>query len=182
MISKQRYIITWTQQLKTKNIKIACFIQNCASASLETTFHLYYCIIFIVCGLSPGKGGPSYDSCIGCLVNRVHHHMPPPPLSHRTPTICIIYNFANHLLLQMWRKSFSTKLHLSKKICRVPVHISLKCLFLLLSENVNHKICRQFLCETTIRLCQITVQVIFTVSEIVLFSDYPLLNLFPCAQ
>ena len=116
---KQRYFIMWTQQLKT--INIACFIQNCASAILETTFHLYYCIIFIVCGLSPGKGGPSYDSCIGCLVNRVHHHMPPPPpLSHRTPTICIIYNFANHLLLQMWRKSFSTKLHLSKKICRVP--------------------------------------------------------------
>ena len=138
------------------------------------------CIIFIVCGLSPGKGGPSYDSCIGCLVNRgapsyastITPHKPPLSASSIIlQTSCMRSKCGGSRVVFC-----ATNVHISKKLC-LPLDISPKCLLLLLSENANHKICRQFLCETTIRLCQITVQVIFTVSEIVLLSDLSKLNL-----
>ena len=171
------------------------------------------CIIFIVCGLSPGgvQGRAGLVWFLHRLSRKegsVHHHMPPlcsvctiiclhyavyvpsyastmqcmrhhmPPLSHRTPTICLIYNLPNVLHVPSskcggsWVFFCATNVHISKRcVCSLPPDISLKCLLLFLSENAKHKKCRQFLGGTAIRLCQITVQVIFTVLEIVLFSD-----------
>ena len=114
----------------------------------------------------------------------VHHHMP--PLCSVCTIICLHYHTAHPLSASsiicqtscMCRapnveeaECFFVQ-HISKRrVCSLPPDISLKCLLLFLSENAKHKKCRQFLGGTAIRLCQITVQVIFTVSEIVLLSD-----------